>query len=98
MNDLFETRVRAAAVAGWWIVLIGVGFIVLQWLCFLAVLHTRPVWLLAIWGPDADWAFVRIIWFWAIAILKFILWLTVFFVLWLTLWARQLQRQADGHQ
>jgi hypothetical protein len=27
MNDPFEKKVRAAAVAGWWVVLIAVGFL-----------------------------------------------------------------------
>ena len=44
MNDAFEKRVRAAAVAGWWVVLITVGFITLQWVIYLAVMHTRPAW------------------------------------------------------
>jgi hypothetical protein len=97
MNDLFQKRVRAAAVAGWWVVLIAVGFITLQWLIYLAVMHARPAWLLAMWGPDVDWAFVHVVWFWAIAILKFVLWLTVFVVLWLTLWARQLNLPREAH-
>jgi hypothetical protein len=29
MNDIFEKRVRAAAVAGWWTLLIAVAFITL---------------------------------------------------------------------
>jgi hypothetical protein len=48
------------------------------------------------WGPDTDWAFVRIVWFWAIAILKFSLWLMALAVVWLTLWAKQLRKRADG--
>ena len=96
MNDVFEKRVRAAAVAGWWVVAIVLGFIVLQWIVYLAVMHERPGWFLAMCGPDVDWAFVRAVWFWAIAVLKFILWLMVFAVLWLTLWARQLRKQAEG--
>ena len=32
MNDTFEKKVRAAAVALWWVVLIAVAVIVLQWL------------------------------------------------------------------
>ena len=30
MNDPFEKKVRAAAVAGWWVVLIAVGFLMEQ--------------------------------------------------------------------
>jgi hypothetical protein len=92
MNDIFEKRVRAAAVAGWWMVLIALGFIVLQWIAYLSVMHTHPAWILAMWGPDTDWAFVHIVWFWAIALLKFILWLMILIALWLTLWARQLRK------
>ena len=32
MNDPFEKKVRAAAVAGWWVVLIAAGFLTLLWL------------------------------------------------------------------
>jgi hypothetical protein len=32
MNDPFEKKVRAAAVAGWWVVLIAVAFLTLLWL------------------------------------------------------------------
>ena len=34
MNDAFEKRVRAAAVAGWWTLLIAVAFITLRWICY----------------------------------------------------------------
>ncbi len=58
MNDAFEKRVRAAAVAGWWTLLIAVGFISLLWIIYLVVMPARPARLLAMWGPDVDWAFV----------------------------------------
>ena len=32
------------------------------------------------------------VWFWGIAMLKFIVWLMVLIALWLTLWARQLRK------
>ena len=93
MNDTFEKKVRAAAVATWLVVLIAVAFIVLQWLAYLAVIHARPAWFLSMWGPNLDWAFVQMVWFWAIALLKFLWWLTVLIALWLTLWARQLRKR-----
>jgi hypothetical protein len=95
MNDPFEKKIRAAAVAGWWVVVITVAFIALQWFIYLAVMHTRPAWFLAMWGPDVDWAFIHSVWFWAIVALKFVWWLLVSVVLWLTLWARQLRKAAD---
>ncbi|MCE5267738.1 MAG: hypothetical protein LLG00_07620 [Planctomycetaceae bacterium] len=93
MNDTFEKRVRAAAVATWWVVLIAVAFVVLQWIVYLAVTTARPAWVLTMWGPHVDWPFVQIVWFWAIAILKFIIWLAVLVALWLTLWARGMRKR-----
>jgi hypothetical protein len=96
MNDSFENRMRAAAVAGWWTLLIAVGFITLQWVVYLVVMAARPPWLLSMWGPGVDWAFVQNVWFWAIAILKFVVWLSALVVIWLTLWARQLRKRAGN--
>ena len=92
MNDSFEKKVRAAAVAGWWVILIAVCFLTLLWLLYLAVMSTHPAWLLALWGPDVDWHFVQNVWFWAVVAFKLCVWLMVFVVLWLTLWARRLRK------
>jgi hypothetical protein len=94
MNDLFEKRVKAAAVAGWWTVLVAIGFVTLLWVVYLAVMSARPAWYLTMWGPEVDWTFVRTVWFWAVAILKFIVWLMALLALWLTLWSRQLRKSA----
>ena len=48
------------------------------------------------WGPNVNWAFVQMVWFWGLAIMKFILWLIVLIALWLTLWARRLRKEADS--
>ncbi len=96
MNDIFEKRVRAAAVAGWWSVLIAVAFITLVWILYLAAMAARPAWLLSMWGPGTDWALVQKVWFWAIVFLKFVLWLMTLAVVWLTLWARQLRKRAGS--
>ena len=94
MNE-FEKKIRAAAVAGWWTVLIAVLFITLQWIVYLVVMSARPAWLLSMWGPGTDWPFVQQVWFWAIVFLKFVLWLMILIVIWLTLWARQLRKRAS---
>ena len=95
MND-FEKKVRAAAVAGWWTVLIDVLFITLQWIIYLIIMSARPAWLLSMWGPGTDWPFVQQVWFWAIVFLKFVLWLMILIVIWLTLWARQLRKRVGS--
>jgi len=92
MNDQFEKRVRAAAVAGWWVVLIAAGFLILQWLIYLAVMSAHPAWLLSLWGPGVDWPFVQNAWFWVMVAFKFCVWLMILAALWLTLWARQLRK------
>src|SRR5205807_2233061 len=94
MHDPFTKKVGAAAVAGWWVVLVAMGFLLVQWVAYLAVLSARPAWLLALWGPDASWPLVQNVWFWAMAAFKLCIWLMALGVLWCTLWARQL-RKAD---
>jgi len=85
MDKEVEKKVRAAAVAGWRTVLIAVALITLQWIVYRGVMEAKPAWILSMWGPGVDWAFVQNVWFWAIAILKFVLWLIVLIALWLTL-------------
>ena len=92
MNDNFDRKVHAAAVAGWRIVLIAAGLLVLSWLAYLAVISAQPPWLLSFWGPDLSWAYIQNVWFWAIVAFKLIIWLMALVTLWLTLWARQLRR------
>ena len=64
MNDIFEQRVRAAAVAGWWTFLIAAGFLMLQWVLYLLFMSARPGWLLSLWGPGANWPTVQNLSFW----------------------------------
>jgi hypothetical protein len=94
MNDPFEKKVRAAAVAGWWVVLLVFVLLLIQYLAYLFLVPTRPAWLIAMWGLRVDWPFVENVWFWGIVGFKVFFWLLFLLVLWLTLWARQL-RKAD---
>ena len=93
MNDTFEKRVRAAAAAGGWVLLVALGFLILQWLLYLALTASKPEWFLSWWGPGIDWSFVQTVWFWALVIIKFFVWILALLVLWLALWARQLRKQ-----
>ena len=95
MNDTFENGVRAAAVAGWWTLLMGAGFLTLLWITYL-IMSARPTWLLFLWGPDASWLAIQNVWFWGMAIFKFCLWLLTLMDLWLTLSARQLGKWAGS--
>ncbi len=91
MNEAFRERVRSAAIAGWWTILIGSLFLTLQWLASQFLLSAKPGWLLTFWGPGITWETVETIWWWIMAIFKMCLWLMALVVVWLSLWARRLK-------
>lgn len=90
MDNAFRARVRAAAVAAWWTLLIAWAFLVVQWLGYLLAIGTRPAWILSLWAPGATWETIAPIWFDAIVLLKVTLWPIAIAAVWLTLWARHL--------
>ncbi len=92
MNDPFEKKARAAAVAGWWVILIGYALVTLTWAVYLALVSARPAWMRAMWGPDVSRDFMQMVSLWLLGVFKLLLWLLFLVVLWLTLWARQLRR------
>ena len=96
MSDTFEEKLRASAKAGWWTLLIGSAFLALQWIMYLVLTSSRPLWPLLFWGKGISWDTVQVVWFWGTAIFKFCLWLLALVVIWLTLWARQLRKQAGN--
>ena len=89
---MFEKKVRAAAVAGWWAVLIGYALLLLTWGVYLALVSARLAWLLALWGQDVTWDFMQTVSLWFLGVFKLFLWFLILVALWLTLWARQLRR------
>jgi hypothetical protein len=94
MNDPFERRVRAAAVAGWWVVLIGYALLLVTWVAYLVLVSGRPAWLLVLWGQgDVSWAFMQTVSLWFMGVFKLFIWILILVALWLTLWARQLRKQ-----
>jgi hypothetical protein len=95
MNDPFTARVRSAAIAGWWTVLIAYAFAVLLWTVYRLILAAQPAWFLSLCGPDITWGELQRICLWAIAAFKLFLWVLVLAVIWLTLWGRQLKKSLD---
>ena len=93
MNDDFVRKVRLAAVAGWWTLLIAAVFLSLQWIAYLVIMDCRPEWVLRFWGGHAvSWPLVQTMWLWLVGIFKMIIWVAAMIVIWLTLWARALGR------
>jgi hypothetical protein len=93
MNDVFQQRVRAAAIAGWWTVLIAIGFLTLVWIQFLVLMSARPAWYQSLLGPGVSWEYVQNVGFWVVSIFKVCIWQMAVGVVWLTLWSRQLGRR-----
>ena len=94
--DAFAGKVRSAAIAGWWMLLVATGFMVVNWLGYIIVIRTRPDFLLAFWGSSRDWPIgwgeVQMIWFQMAATFKVIVWVLALVVIWLSLWARGLRK------
>jgi hypothetical protein len=95
--DPFEKKVRAAAVAGWWVILIGYALLTLTWGVYLALVSALPAWMRAMWGQDVSWDFMQTVSLWFLGVFKLFLWFLILIVLWLTVWARQL-RTLDRHE
>jgi hypothetical protein len=96
VNDIFQKRVKAAAVAGWWTLLVAAIFLTIQWIAYISM-DTWPTWMSRLMVNDSDWITTRNVCFWIIAIFKMCIWLMAMVVNWLTLWARQLKQHAGGH-
>ena len=96
MNNPLQQRVQAAAVAGWWVILIGLLFLTIQWIAYLWVMDTKPEWMPALWGPGITWAVIQSVWFGMVVVFKVIMWVMLLLVLWLTLWARRLKKASDA--
>jgi hypothetical protein len=91
MNDPFERKVRAAAGAGWWVILIGYALLTLTWVDYIVLVSARPEWMLAMWGQDVSWDFMQTVSLWFLGVFKLFLWFLFLAALWSTLWARQLR-------
>lgn len=93
MDDTLAKRVCSAAAAAWLTILIAAIWLTASWLIYLAMLRSKPDWLLALWGGgDLSWEKVQSIMLMFTAVAKLILWTGVMIALWLTLWGRRLKR------
>lgn len=90
MHDAFVQRLRTAANAAWWTILIGVTLVLVQWVIYMALMAARPAWVLAMCGPDVTWSVVANMALWYIGAFKFCLWMMALAATWLSLWTRRL--------
>jgi len=94
MDDIFIKKVRAAAIAGWWTVLIAYCVLLIQWFAYLlTTTTTQPSIIIWLWGTTITWPEMRSLWLWAMVVYKIVLATMIFVVIWLTLWARRLAKK-----
>ena len=93
MDELFIKKVRAAAVAGWWTLLIAFCILLIQWLAYLLIMTKQPTGIVCLWGEGVTWPEIRTIWLRAMVAYKFAVAMMIFVVIWLTLWAKQLTKK-----
>lgn len=95
MDETFARKVRSAAVAGWWTLLIAYCILLIQWLAYVLIMSRQPAGMLCIWGPGATWPEIRTIWLWGMVAYKLGVGMMLFVVIWLTLWARRLAKKEN---
>jgi len=93
MDEIFAKKVRAAAVAGWWTLLIAFCILLIQWLAYLLITTKQPTGIVCLWGRGVSWPEIRMIWLWAMVAYKFVVGMMLFVVIWLTIWGRQLAKK-----
>jgi hypothetical protein len=95
MDEIFTKRVRSAAVAGWWTLLIAYSILLIAWLVYVVIIAKQPAGMLCVWGEGVTWPEIRIIWLWAMVAFKLGIGMMIFVVIWLTFWARQLAKKQN---
>lgn len=91
MDELPYKKVRAAAVAGWWTLLVGIGFGIVVGFLFMMILRERPAWIASTWG-GLSWETIETVGVWMLTVYRLSLWLIFLLVVWLTIWAAKLRR------
>ncbi len=84
-------KVRAAAIAGWWTLLVAVGMAIVFWVLFLIVSHRPPAWISNLWG-GLSWETIRNVAVWMITVFRLMIWLIFLLVIWLTIWSAGLKK------
>jgi hypothetical protein len=91
MHEELSQKVRGAAVAAWWTVLIGVIWMTAGWFAFVGIMSCRPAWMLNLWGGGPiGWDDYQIMAIWFFGAFKLLLFIAILIAIWLTLW--QLRR------
>ena len=59
MDEIFAKKVRAAAVAVWWTVLIAYCILLIQGFAYLMIIPRQPAGMLCFWDESVIWQEIR---------------------------------------
>jgi hypothetical protein len=93
MDEMFIKKVRTAAVAGWWTVLIAYCLLLISWFIYLPIMKIQPEGMVCLLGKGVTWEEIRTIWLWGMVAYKLSVAMLLFVVIWLTLWAKKLAKK-----
>ncbi len=91
MSGPLYKRVRAAAVAAWWTVLIGAVLVAFQWFGFVHIVRVKPHWLQDMAG-GMDWANIEAFGLTMIVIVRLLIFVLLLVTIWLSIWANRLKK------
>jgi hypothetical protein len=89
MNDSFEKKLVTAIGAGWRVLLIAFGVLLLQWIAYLIFTSNKPESFSWLWGNGIEWSQIQAIWLYAMVAFKLFCFFLALLVAWLALWLRQ---------
>ena len=90
--DAFGKRVRTAAVAGWWTIIIGVIWMTAGWFVMMWILTVKPGWVLTVWGNIITWDDAQTLTLWIFSAFKLIFFVMILLTIWLTIWGKELKK------
>ena len=93
MDEMFIKKVRTAAVAGWWTVLIAYCLLLLSWFSYLMIMKIRLEGVVCLLGKGVTWEEIPTIWLWGMVAYKLSVAIMLFVVICLTLWTKKLAKK-----
>jgi hypothetical protein len=92
MSDTFQMRIRAAAGAAWYTVLVWWLVLLGSWVGVVIVMQIQPRWVLAMLGEGATWEEIGRLYLWFMSAFKILWMVAIMFAVFLTLWSRRIRK------
>ena len=92
MSDVFTTRVRTAASAGWTTLLLFWALMAAGGAVTLLLMHYEPAWMLKLIGGNMTWAELSRIYVYFFSVIKIVLLVMLMATVFLTFWGKRLAK------